>query len=155
MAGPQPRLSVQLLGGRINRRGLAPAPFFISAACSPFRLKTSLSPALSLASRRLTPEVPPGSTVRIETRGLETFPTPLFKIVPVVGRQVPVRGGRNDHNDLAPVRCSAAGERSGTTGPFEIQRPIFQLGNPPSPTPERPEPPPAAHFLGKSTLGDG
>ena len=30
MAGPQPRLRVRLLGGRINRRGLAPAPFFIS-----------------------------------------------------------------------------------------------------------------------------
>src|SRR5215469_8637324 len=65
------------------------------------------------------------------------------------------RNGRNDRYDLAPACCSTASERSGRTGPSK-KRTELPTVVPPSPTPERPAPPPAAHFFdGDSLEGQG
>lgn len=60
-------------------------------------------------------EVPVRSTPPIEPSSLVTQSRVSGRIVYVIGSSVRYREWRNDPNDLAPVCCSSAGERSRTT----------------------------------------
>ena len=80
-------------------------------------------------------------SIRLVTRGVKKY-----TLTTLSGGRFYSRSGRNDRHDPAPVGCSTAGECSGRTGPFAKRTELLTVV-PPSPTPERPAPPPAAHFF--------
>ena len=91
-------------------------------------------------------EVPPRSTAVIEPISLVTAALAFRTMVSSLGVRFGFRSGRNDRSDLAPVCCSAAGERSRTTCPFRTALSFLRL-SPSIPHARAAGPPPAAHFF--------